>query len=301
MAVSRIARISLATDQPRMLQSFYREALGFNLVVSSVPSDGDGNVKATVLRLGEQILELIVFGDSGRPYPRDLAANDLRFQHFAIVVSDMALAYGRLREHGGWTPITCSGPQRLPASSGGVTAFKFRDPEGHPLELLAFPLSNVPRPWRDREASGTFMGIDHSAISVADTRRSIAFYEKLLGFSVAGQTLNSGSEQAQLDNLEGSVVEVTSLSPRPESCPHLELLCYRHPRPDRSAPLPENDVAATRLVVELHKDRLKSISNHMRDYPGAIISGVTTTGETMANLLIRDPDGHSLILMGRRE
>lgn len=36
---------------------------------------------------------------------------------------------------------------RLPESSGGVTAFKFRDPDGHPLELLAFPDGKVPSRW----------------------------------------------------------------------------------------------------------------------------------------------------------
>ena len=47
--------------------------------------------------------------------------------------------YARLSAHAGWTTISTDGPQLLPASSGGVTAYKFRDPEGHPLELIAFP------------------------------------------------------------------------------------------------------------------------------------------------------------------
>ncbi len=45
-----------------------------------------------------------------------------------------------------------AGPERLPARSGGVSAFKFRDPDGHPLELLAFPPEAVPPIWRDRPA-----------------------------------------------------------------------------------------------------------------------------------------------------
>ena len=29
-----------------------------------------------------------------------------------------------------------------------IVLFKFRDPEGHPLELLAFPRDSVPACWR---------------------------------------------------------------------------------------------------------------------------------------------------------
>ena len=109
---------------------------------------------------------------------RDAAsASDLCFQHFAIVVADMALAYRRLCSVSGWTAISIDGPQRLPPSSGGVSAFKFRDPDGHPLELLAFPDGRWPAQWRARSNGDLALGIDHSAISVSDSARSIAFYQ----------------------------------------------------------------------------------------------------------------------------
>jgi hypothetical protein len=38
---------------------------------------------------------------------------------------------------------------------------------------------------------------DHSAILVADTAPSVAFYQQALGFSVAGGSLNRGQEQEQ--------------------------------------------------------------------------------------------------------
>ena len=108
--------------------------------------------------------------------------DDTAFQHFALVVRDMALALAQLRGVPGWTPISSGGPQRLPQGSGGVTAFKFQDPDGHPLELLAFPEHAVPPHWMERSADGIFLGIDHSAISVRDTAISTAFYQSL-GFS----------------------------------------------------------------------------------------------------------------------
>ena len=99
----------------------------------------------------------------------DLApGDDVRFQHFAIVARDMRAAFERLRNFAGWTRISRGGPRRLPASSGGVTAFKFRDPEGHPIELLHFPS----RP-------GALPTIDHTAISVYDAEKSIVFTSDL--------------------------------------------------------------------------------------------------------------------------
>ena len=78
------------------------------------------------------------FRSKGHPYPENATAADLCFQHFALVTRDAAAAWERARAHGA-TPISIGGPVTLPASAGGVTAVKFRDPEGHPLEFLQFP------------------------------------------------------------------------------------------------------------------------------------------------------------------
>ena len=66
-----------------------------------------------------------------------------------------------------------SGPVTLPKSAGGVTAVKFRDPEGHPLEFLQFPRGANP----DWKGTGV-MGIDHSAVSVSDVAASRRFYAR---------------------------------------------------------------------------------------------------------------------------
>jgi catechol 2,3-dioxygenase-like lactoylglutathione lyase family enzyme len=200
------------------------------------------------LSLGREIIELLQFDQPGRPYPDSAAASDLIFQHFAIVVKDMSRAYRSLLAIAGWTAISRAGPQTLPLSSGGVTAFKFRDPEGHPLEFLAFPDNNVPAIWRGRPNCDDWLGIDHSAISVADTARSIAFYENL-GFEVGGRSLNQGQEQENLDDVADALVEVTALEPS-QAVPHLELLCYRNTPQNRATPRSNADIAATRLVLQ---------------------------------------------------
>lgn len=165
---------------------------------------------------------------------------------------------------------------RLPESSGGVTAFKFRDPDGHPLELAAFPDGKVPSRWGAQPDAELCLGIDHSAICVSDSERSIAFYEGL-GLRISVRSLNQGPEQARLDGLRNPSVEVTALSPNRRS-PHVELLCYQ---PGMSQPciVPGSaDVAATRLMFEV--DAAAS------GQPGAILPR-----------RILDPDGHRLVVM----
>ena len=120
-----------------------------------------------MLSLGDQTLWIDQFEQAGRAYPADSDAASLWFQHLVLAVDDMPGAYGRLHNI---TPISQKGPQLLPSASGGVQAFKFRVPDGHPLELLQVPDGKTPGAWRDRRRLGGQFGldIDYSAISVAD-------------------------------------------------------------------------------------------------------------------------------------
>jgi catechol 2,3-dioxygenase-like lactoylglutathione lyase family enzyme len=303
MAVTRIARVAFTTADADGLAAFYVAAFGFERIgVEERREQRFGRLmgiegveaRAIVLRLGQQILELVAFAEPGMPYPPEVSGNDPRFQHIAIVVSDMKAAYARLLGCRGWTPITSPAPQRLPASSGGVTAFKFRDPEGHPLELLAFPPGKAPPVWRGSGESGPCLGIDHSAITVADTARSVDFTERLLGLSVAGRSLNHGGEQERLDGVPNAVVEVTALAPSSLEPPHLELLCYRSPFRDAAAVPRSNDIAATRLVLET--DPLPELVVQLVAAKVRFISAGIQGRPAAA--LIRDPDGHALLLRG---
>jgi catechol 2,3-dioxygenase-like lactoylglutathione lyase family enzyme len=280
----RIARVSLTTAELERAEAFYRDAFGFAVMARRERSGPafatltgvSGGASVVVLRLGGQEIDLVQFAEPGRPYPIVRTSNDPWFQHIAIVVSDMRVAYARLTAVGGWTPITRDGPQRLPANTGGVTAFKFRDPEGHPLELLEFAAGAVPQAWRERGGNGPCLGIDHSAIVVDDSAQSISFYGAL-GFAVAGGSLNRGVEQARLDDLTAPVVDVTSLAPRATEPPRIELLHYRVPPSPEPMVLRSNDVAATRLVLAADGS--------------ADLGGVRAA-------LRRDPDGHHLLLVG---
>jgi len=169
----------------------------------------------------------------------------------------MAAAYGQLSMMNEWTAISCGGPQRLPESSGGVVAFKFRDPDGHPLELLSFPNDAAPARLQKIQNDAICLGIDHSAISVSSTTSSLSFYESL-GFAVSARSINRGEEQEKLDGIVETEVEVTALSPQ-DPGPHLELLCYHPVSRSRTSVRRNSDIATTRLVLE-SLDRAPSYS-----------------------------------------
>ncbi len=306
-----IQRFGLNTPDADRLAKFYRDAFDCGLVSSRDLHGAEfdalmqvrGGARQYILALGPQpgrpqpigphavaapppptagahTLELLQFVTPGRAYPPDLSPYDNIFQHFAIVVRDMSHAVARLARLDGWTPISPDGPQRLPASAGGVTAFKFRDPDGHPLEFLEFPEDAAPPAWRDARSqpragashdASLFLGIDHSAVSVRDPAASIAFYRRL-GLEVTARNLNHGREQHLLDDVADPHVDVVTLSP-PQATPHVELLGYRTTAPRGPLqPLSANDTAATRIVF--------------------------ITDRRCPEQLIEDPDGHRLHLIG---
>ena len=299
-AVQKLSRIALVSRAPDRLATFYQSAFGFvrgderqlaGTALQSLLGIPGAKARLIPLRLGGQTIELLGIYPEGEAYPADVPAWSNLFQHFAIVVSSMPAAYAKLSAQAGWKPISTEGPQALPASSGGVTAFKFRDPEGHPLELLAFPSGAVSERWQGSDATG-FLGIDHSAISVADTSQSIDFYRRL-GLQRSGGSCNTGPEQDKLDGAEGSIVEVTALAPV-EVPPHVELLCYRNVLDRNRKFSGVNDVAATQLILSTHSTAaLHALCTQTAD---ALVSGPVPFEDGVARAMVRDPDGHLLRL-----
>lgn len=300
-AVQRLSRIIMICRDPDRLASFYEAAFGFALTgegsisepaLSELIGVKGATERIVTLRLGEQEIGLAGISPPGDPYPRSVTGSNPLFQHCAIVISDMPAAYARLSVQAGWNRISADGPQLLPASSGGVTAYKFRDPEGHPLELLAFAAAAVPARWRKFSASAC-LGIDHSAISIADTGRSVKFYERL-GFHCIGRSLNCGPAQDKLDSIPKALVEVTALAPRKCSTPHVELLCYRGRRTRYTALPDTNDAAATRLVLTVdNHEILQALCAQCSD---DLLSGPVRFENGALRAMVRDPDGHILCL-----
>ena len=199
-AVRSVARIGVTVGDLDRSIEFYRACL------DSRRSEGE--------LFGDALEHLTgVFGASARPVcageradrghavprfrgasdSRRLARNDRWFQHIAIAVSDMDRAYAHLRAHK--VRHVSTGPQTLPQylpNAAGIGAFYFKDPDGHVLEVIHFPPGKGDPRWAARAASpasdSIFLGIDHTAIAVADTEASLRFYRDTLGLRVAGET-----------------------------------------------------------------------------------------------------------------
>jgi catechol 2,3-dioxygenase-like lactoylglutathione lyase family enzyme len=195
-------------------------------------------------------------------------------------------------------PISRNGPVRLPDSSGGVTAFKFRDHDGHPLELLAFPAGRGPAGWRDAGGAGCFLGIDHTAIAVTDSDRSTTFFCSVFGFSVGTRTENRGPEQAALDDVEDVSVSVTQVAPDLPA-PRLELLRYRvgtrRPVPAGTA---SNDIVATHSVLRVASLDATAATLARRGTPLAGHDLMALRGGIRA-ALVTGPDGHRFLVEER--
>jgi catechol 2,3-dioxygenase-like lactoylglutathione lyase family enzyme len=304
---ARVGAVGLTVRDADASARFFEEVFGFRRV-SSVESSGrevellygvfGARVRVVQMALGDETIELTEFvAPRGRDYPADTRGNDQWFQHIAIITSDMAAAYARLRRYG--IAHASTGPQRLPdwnVNAAGIEAFYFRSPDGHFLEVLAFPPGKGDPKWQRRDA--LFLGIDHTALVSRDSERSLAFYRDGVGLTVAGQGENYGVEQEHLNNVFGVRLRITTL--RGASGPGVELLEYLAPRDGRLTPadLKGNDLAHWHTEIGLI-----GLERFLQtQFGGWLVSPVvvTTAVTERAALLMRDPDGHGVRLAGDR-
>jgi catechol 2,3-dioxygenase-like lactoylglutathione lyase family enzyme len=254
------------------------------------------------LRLGYETRELTEFlAPRGRPMPDDVRPNDRVFQHIAVIVRDMDEAYARLRAAG--VEHASSGPQRLPdwnANAGGISAFYFRDLDGHFLEILHFPPGKGLTKWRRTDR--LFLGIDHTAIVVEDTDRSLRLYRDTFGMRIAGESENYDTEQEHLNNVFGARLRITAL--RAPDGPGIELLEYLAPRDGRPAPhdLRANDIAhwQTTLLTKAPERVFDAVRHRVFGLvtPSTVTLPTAALGLSRA-VLVRDPDGHAMRIASR--
>ncbi|HEU4370333.1 MAG TPA: VOC family protein [Methylomirabilota bacterium] len=306
--VQAVGPVGLTVGDMERSVAFYARVLGFEKVGDVELQGGDWErlqgvfglrMRVVRMRLGDESIELTEYlTPRGRPVPADSRSHDRWFQHVAIIVSDMDRAYARLREHR--VEHASPAPQRLPdwnPNAGGIRAFYFKDPDGHALEILWFPPGKGDARWH-RPDGRLFLGIDHTAIVVADTGRSLGCYRDTLGLRVVGASENHGPEQERLNNVFGARLRITTL--KAAAGPGVELLEYLTPRDGRPAPADAraNDLAhwQTRLVAS----DAEAAHRVMRSGAcGGIISpGVVAPAEPALGFargsLVRDPDGHAL-------
>ncbi len=322
MTQPHIDSIGFTTADVEATAGFFSDSLGFQrsgepLLVEGGPyADLVGlpgaRFRLQRLTIGADVLELTEVLDPGtgarlgRPIPADSLSNDRWFQHSCLVVNSMEAALAGLQpafDAGRITPIS-SAPQRLPewnTAAAGIVAYKFHDPEGHPLELLQFPSDKGEARWHV-EAPGPLLGIDHTAIGIADTAASCRFYRELLGLSAGGDGVNSGPEQDGLDGLSGTRVHITG-----HRCPTgagVECLDYREPTGGRPMPTDQGIQDLAHWQLRLRVADLEAIATQIEAFGGRLISpGIVELGHQAGligatrALQLADPDGHQLQLL----
>ena len=304
-SVSGVDSIVIPVSDMGRAVAFYTDVLDFR-VVSDVEAAGSdyehllgvfgARIRVVRLQLGSEAIDLLEFlAPRGRPLPPDLRSNDRAFQHVAIIVSDMDKAYAWLRQK--HVEHASTGPQLLPdwnPNAGGISAFYFRDSEGNFLEILHFPPGKGAARW---QANGAlFLGIDHTAIVVADTEASLDYYRDLLGLTVVGESENYGTEQEHLNNVFGARLHITAL--RASAGPGVELLEYLTPRTGR--PIPVDSQANDRWYWQINFSAAQpeSIFERLRAAHTTLVSPHVVTLSTTAlglsrGFVARDPDGHA--------
>jgi catechol 2,3-dioxygenase-like lactoylglutathione lyase family enzyme len=255
-------------------------------------------VRVVRMKLGDESIELVQFlAPRGRAIPADSRSNDLWFQHIAIIVSDMDRAYQVLRENR--VEHASTGPQRLPdwnKNAAGIKAFYFKDPDGHPVEILEFPEDKGALKWH-RPSGRLFLGIDHTAIAVSNTESSLNFYRDILGMRVAGESENYGTEQEHLNNVFGARLRITAL--RAAAGPGIEFLEYLTPRDGRPIPADEraNDIVHRETILialDVEAAAQNFSANKTRFVSSGLVVNPIQQSGTRKAFIVRDPDGHAI-------
>jgi len=278
----RIQAIGLTVVDIDRSISFYTKVLQFE-IISDITGDESSHrsesvshtcVRTATLKLGDETIRLMQYLDHhGKPMPQDSQSNDLWFQHLAIVVSDMDRAYAHLQSFP-IEPISTA-PQTIPPGNKAaayIQAYKFRDPDRHPLELICFPSGKGQAKWH-QDSSRLFLGIDHTAIAIANTEQSLQFYRDFLGMQVDGGSFNWRETQARMDGVPDAKVRITALKPAQGGL-GIELLEYVHPTNGRPMPsdLHSDDLAYVQVeLIVKENDRVSEQHELMRDPTGHFI------------------------------
>jgi len=309
--VKKVDAIGLTVSEMNRSVKFYSEVLGFRKV-SDVELVGgkyeqlEGifglHIRVVRMQLGDEFIELTDYLTSGgRRIPEDAKSNDLDFQHIAIVVSDMEKAYDRLRKFN--VEYVSTSPQTLPKTipgAEGIKAFYFHDPDNHNLELIYFP-KDKGRPKWHVPGGKLFLGIDHTAIGVSNSEESHKFYADLLGLQQKRESWNKGVEQEHLNNVEGASLHISGY--RANQGPGIEFLQYLEPGPGKIYPADSRADDIWHWQTTLVVDDAKTL------YDAFLHSSYRILSTTLVNLqtgdrvhtkafIVRDPDGHAMLIMG---
>jgi len=310
--VKSVEKIGMTVSNMNVSVRFYHDVLGFQKIsneeFTGVEYEKLENIfglhiRVVRMKLGDEMIELTDYLTSGgRRIPEDAKANDLSFQHIAIVVSDMGKAYAQLRKYN--VEHVSTSPQTLPANivpAAGVKAFYFHDPDNHNLELIYFPNGKGQPKWHSNHNGKIFLGIDHTAIGISNTDSSLKFYQALLGIEKIGESFNFGTEQEHLNNVEGASLRITGL--RSGSGPGIEFLQYLKPGVGKPFPADTKPDDIWYWQTTLVTDDAEGLYNKLKAFHCSFVSRSMVefkrgNRKPLKAFIVKDPDGHAVLIKG---
>ncbi len=140
--ITGVHHASITTTDSARLTAFYRDLLGFEVILETSWDGGnagadaiyglrDTAVRMVMLRLADTCLELFEFvRPIGKPGDRDRPVNDVGYTHICVVTDDIDADHARLSAAG--MRFHC-----VPQHAAGLCRATYgRDPDGNIVELM---------------------------------------------------------------------------------------------------------------------------------------------------------------------
>ncbi|HRI59465.1 MAG TPA: VOC family protein, partial [Saprospiraceae bacterium] len=135
---------------------------------------------------------------------------------------------------------------------------------------------------------------DHTAIGISDTDTSMAFYRDQLGLVHGGHSENHGTEQEHLNQVFGARLDINGL--HADSGFGVEFLRYIAPPGGRPYPADSRPTDLWHYQTELEVDDLPKMLQKLEKHGFTKISNAVAKIGGVDMLLLRDPDGHAVLL-----
>ena len=163
--------------------------------------------------------------------------------------------------------------------------------------FLQFPEDKGNPKWHEKSTQ-LFLGIDHTAIVVADTETSLQFYRDTIGLHIAGTSDNYGIEQERLNNVFGAHLRTTAL--RASQGPGIELLEYLTPHSGQPMPADTQSNDLWNWQIQLSTHGTRAVNGILRSRHYGLVSNtvVELPDDSLGfskGFMARDPDGHAFL------
>ncbi len=299
--ITEVNKICITVSNLQNAIEFYTKVLPFKLTgIEDIYGDeyenllGKFGIRYTVahLNLGNEKIDLIDYLTAGgRSYPETQKSNDLSFQHIAIVVSDIDQAFALLQKNK--VEYVSTAPQTIPPSNtaaAGIRAFYFHDNDNHTLEIIYFPKGKGNPKWQETKGQ-LFLGIDHTAIGISNTDTASIFWNEILDLKKKGESHNTGTEQAHLNNVAGAELHITGNAA--DKGPGVEFLEYLKPGMGQPNPSDTHCDDLWNWITVLYADDAEQL-HHTLIQNKKYSTGTLVKIHEKNQFITRDHDGHAI-------